>query len=120
MKYLSLYLYPQDVRTLLREKFQSVAAEKKRLSALLQADIDAVTDRIESAQEHVDEFKTRGLPTMEELEREANKPSPTKEALRAWKEAQKNVGQGQPYLNKDLIQKNHEGLRRIEADLDSI
>jgi hypothetical protein len=63
MKYLSLYLYPQDLRTLLREKFQSVAAEKKRLSALLQADIDAVTYRIQDAQEHVDEFKTRGLPT---------------------------------------------------------
>mgnify|MGYP006105473605 CR=1 FL=1 len=49
MRYLSLYLFPQDLKDLLQEKVESVADEKKRLGDLLQADIDAVTERIVGA-----------------------------------------------------------------------
>ena len=49
MRYLSLYLFPQDLKDLLQEKVESVADEKKRLGDLLQADIDAVTARIVGA-----------------------------------------------------------------------
>ena len=49
MRYLSLYLFPQDLKDLLQEKVESVADEKKRLGNLLQADIDAVTERIVGA-----------------------------------------------------------------------
>lgn len=49
MKYLSLYLFPQDLRALLRERVEGVADEKERLGALLQADVDAVTAGIVSA-----------------------------------------------------------------------
>ena len=100
MRYLSLYLFPQDLKDLLQEKVESVADEKKRLGDLLQADIDAVTERIVGAQATVDEFKGKGLPSREELEREAAKPGATKATIKALKEAKSGVD---PQLNKELI-----------------
>ena len=115
MKYLALYCYPQDLRRLLVLKEQNISGEKERLDIMLKADIDNIHNSIANCQRIVDEFKSKGLQTREELEAELKekdgKDAANKDAQKALK-ALKNPHE--PYLNKEYIYKNAEILYQVK------
>jgi hypothetical protein len=77
----------------------------------LQSDVDEINGKISKGQAIVDEYKSKGMQTKEDLEAEAAKEDASKEVLRALREAKKS---NEPYINKEHIQRNMEELAGVQ------
>lgn len=77
----------------------------------MQSDVDEINGKISKGQAIVDEYKSKGMQTKEDLEAEAAKEDASKEVLRALREAKKS---NEPYINKEHIQRNMEELAGVQ------
>ena len=63
MKYLYLYLYPNELRSLLVLKEMAISDERERLDVMLKEDIAIIEKEIQKCSGVVDGFKSKGLQT---------------------------------------------------------